>query len=81
MMKKKRLPHVLATVTLILFIGLGLASDGTTSPGQLQPRDSCPQGIRCYFNNNTSRYTWCQARGRCIVGEGREGGPSLRCNC
>ena len=81
MMKKKRLPHVLAVVALVLFVGLGLASDGTTPPGQLQPRASCPANIRCYFNSNTNRYTWCQSRGTCRVGDGREGGPSISCNC
>jgi len=30
MMKKKRLPHILAAVALALFVGLGLASDATT---------------------------------------------------
>ncbi|MCL2600588.1 MAG: hypothetical protein FWD88_05350, partial [Treponema sp.] len=32
MMRKKRLPHILAVVALATFVALGLASDGTTPP-------------------------------------------------
>jgi len=42
MMKKKWIPHVLAAVALALFVGLGLASDGTTPAG-----GGCPMAHTC----------------------------------
>jgi len=61
MMKKKWLPHFIAVVSLVLFIGLGLASDGTTPPpaggggggGAGGGHTGCPPGMfsgRCAVN-------------------------------
>jgi len=56
MMKKKRLPHVLAAVALALFVGLGLGS-ATPTPaggggGGAAP-SPCPNG-RCSLTINAS---------------------------
>jgi len=80
MMKKKWMPHVLAAVALALFVGLGLASDGTTPTGG---GGGCPGGPlgRCFYNAETTVFNWCQRHGRCRVGDWVVGGPSISCNC
>jgi len=55
MMKKKRLPHILAAVALALFIGLGLASDGTTPaprPAGGGSSTGCPRMHGCWAFGN-----------------------------
>jgi len=74
MMKKKWMPHVLAAVALALFVGLGLASDGTTPTG-----GGC--ATNCTWNTETDTGSSC-LRPRCATTAHIRYPPrTVRCNC
>jgi len=81
MMKKKRLPHVLAAVALALFVGLGLGSATPTPAG-----GGGGGTVRCglnhlCFNQTYDNYRWC-GNSHCAAGRAPPPGRNLvSCNC